>query len=134
MAFLSTKAVYGLAAMYAISQAVNARAMQVKEIAAMTHISHGYLDQLLSSLRKNKLLISTRGAQGGYKLAKNANQISVLEILEAVEGPFYKISGNVGSSTILEYYWSDVEDKMCKLFETKLSELYLAYQPYFYAI
>ncbi|HFU75485.1 MAG TPA: Rrf2 family transcriptional regulator [Arcobacter sp.] len=134
MAFLSTKAIYGLAAMYTISQAPNERAMQVKEIAAMTHISHGYLEQLLSNLRKSNLLISIRGAQGGYKLAKNANQISVLEILEAVEGPFYKIEGNVGSSTILEYYWSDIEEKMCTLFETKLSELYRAYQPYFYEI
>ncbi len=134
MAFLSTKAIYGLAAMYNISQAPNARAMRVKEIAAMTHISHGYLEQLLSSLRKSNLLISTRGAQGGYKLAKNANQITVLEILEALEGPFYKIEGNVGASTVLEYYWSDIEEKMTTLFETKLSELYRAYQPYFYEI
>lgn len=134
MAFLSSKAVYGLAAMYIISQATNARTMRVKEIAAMTHISHGYLEQLLSSLRKSNLLISTRGAQGGYKLARNANQISVLEILEALEGPFYKIDGNLGSSAILDYFWSDIEDKMCTLFDTKLSELYRAYQPYFYEI
>jgi len=134
MAFLSTKAVYGLAAMYTISQASNARAMKVKEIAAMTHISYGYLEQLLSSLRKSKLVISKRGAQGGYKLAKNASKITVLEILEAVEGPFYKIDGNVGASTILEYYWSDIEEKMCELFETKLSDLYRGYQPYFYEI
>ena len=134
MAFLSSKAVYGLAAMYTISQATNARTMRVKEIAAMTHISHGYLEQLLSSLRKSNLLISTRGAQGGYKLARNANQISVLEILEALEGPFYKIDGNLGSSAVLDYFWSDIEDKMCTLFDTKLSELYRAYQPYFYEI
>ena len=134
MAFLSSKAVYGLAAMYIISQATNARTMRVKEIAAMTHISHGYLEQLLSSLRKSNLLISTRGAQGGYKLARNANQISVLEILEALEGPFYKIDGNLGSSAVLDYFWSDIEDKMCTLFDTKLSELYSAYQPYFYEI
>jgi len=134
MAFLSTKAVYSLAAMYTISQATNLRTMQVKEISAMTHISHGYLEQLLSNLRKKNLLVSIRGAQGGYKLARGANQISVLEIIEAVEGPFYKIEGNVGSSTVLEYYWSDIEDKMSTLFETKLSELYRAYQPYFYEI
>jgi len=134
MAFLSSKAVYGLAAMYTISQAPNSRAMQVKEISAMTHISHGYLEQLLSGLRKNNLLISIRGAHWGYKLARGANQITVLEIIEAVEGPFYKIDGNVGSSTILEYFWSDIEEKMCALFEMKLSELYRSYQPYFYEI
>ena len=121
MAFLSSKAIYGLAAMYTISQASNGRAMQVKEIAAMTHISPGYLEQLLSSLRKSNLLISKRGAQGGYKLSKGANQITVLEILEAVEGPFYKIDGNVGASTILEYYWSDIEEKMCELFKVILT-------------
>jgi len=134
LAFLSSKAIYGVAAMYAISRTTNNKPMQVKEIAAMTHISHGYLEQLLSSLRKSNLLVSIRGAQGGYKLARSADQISVLEIIEAVEGAFYKIDGNVGASTILEYFWSDIENKMCAMFEMKLSELYRSSQPYFYEI
>lgn len=134
MAFLSSKAIYGLAAMHMLSRAPHGRAMQVKEIAAMTRISHGYLEQLLSILRRGNLVVSIRGAYGGYKLARQPHEIDVLEIIEALEGPFYTIEGNVGSSLILEYYWKDVESKIKEVFGTKLSELDQAYQPYFYDI
>lgn len=134
MAVLSSKAIYGLAAMHVLSHAPHGRAMQVREIAAMTKISHGYLEQLLSILRRNNLVTSIRGAQGGYKLSRKAHEIEVIEIIEALEGPFYKIEGNVGSSVILEYFWSDVEEKLRALFGMKLSEIDQAYQPYHYDI
>ena len=134
MSALSTKAVYGLAAMHVLSHAPHGRLMQVREIAAMTQISHGYLEQLLSTLRRYKLVVSIRGASGGYKLARAAHEIKVIDIVEALEGAFYKIEGNVGSSLILEYYWKEVEEKMKALFNSKLSELDHAYQPYFYDI
>ena len=134
MASLSSKAIYGLAAMHVLSHAINGRSMQVKEIAAMTQISHGYLEQLLSLMRRQNLVLSIRGALGGYKLARPAHEIEVIEIMEALEGPFYKIEGNVGSSLILEYFWKDIEVKMQGLFGLKLSELDQAYQPHFYEI
>jgi Rrf2 family cysteine metabolism transcriptional repressor len=134
MSFLSSKAIYGLAAMHVLSHAPYGRAMQVKEIAAMTRISHGYLEQLLSILRRNHLVTSYRGAHGGYKLSRPAHEIEVIEIIEALEGPFYKIEGNVGSSLILEYFWSDMEEKVRQLFGMKLSELDQSYQPYYYEI
>lgn len=134
MSILSTKAVYGLAAMHVLSHAPHGRLMQVREISAMTQISHGYLEQLLSILRRYKLVVSIRGASGGYKLARAAHEIDVITILEALEGPFYRIEGNVGSSLILEYYWKETEEKMKTLFGSKLSELDQAYQPHFYDI
>lgn len=134
MAALSSKAIYGLAAMHVLSHAPHSRSMQVREIAAMTQISHGYLEQLLSILRRNNLVSSIRGASGGYKLARASHEIEVIEIIEALEGPFYKIEGNIGSSLILEYFWGDIEDKMRALFGMKLSELDQAYQPHYYEI
>jgi len=134
MAALSSKAIYGLAAMHVLAHAPHSRAMQVREISAMTQISHGYLEQLLSILRRNNLVSSIRGASGGYKLARLPHEIEVIEIIEALEGPFYKIEGNIGSSLILEYFWNDIEEKMRTLFSMKLSELDQAYQPHFYEI
>ena len=134
MAALSSKAIYGLAAMHVLAHAPRSRAMQVREISAMTQISHGYLEQLLSILRRNNLVSSIRGASGGYKLARLAHEIEVIEIIEALEGPFYKIEGNIGSSLILEYFWNDIEEKKRSLFNMKLSELDQAYQPHFYEI
>lgn len=134
MAAISSKGIYGLAAMHVLAHATNGRSMQVREISAMTKISHGYLEQLLTILRRNNLVISIRGASGGYKLARLPHEIEVIEIIEALEGSFYKVEGNVGSSLILEYFWKDIEEKMRSLFNKKLSELDQAYHPHFYEI
>ena len=134
MSGISSKGVYGLAAMHVLSHAVNNRTMQVKEIAAMTQISHSYLEQLLSQLRKSGLVTSIRGASGGYRLARPAHEIEVIEILEALEGALCRIEGNVGASIILEYFWADMQERVKKLFSMKLSELDRSYQPYHYEI
>ncbi|WP_345977778.1 Rrf2 family transcriptional regulator [Sulfurimonas sp. HSL3-7] len=134
MAGISTRGIYGLAAMHVLSHAPRNRAMQIKEIAAMTQVSHSYLEQLLSALRKGGLVISIRGANGGYKLARPAHEITVLEIIEVLEGPLCKIDGNVGASVILEYFWSDIHEKVRELFMLKLSELDQSFQPYHYDI
>lgn len=134
MAGISTRGIYGLAAMHVLSHAPRNRAMQIKEIAAMTQVSHSYLEQLLSALRKGGLVISIRGANGGYKLSRPAYEITVLEIIEVLEGPLCKIEGNVGASVILEYFWSDIHEKVRELFMLKLSELDQSFQPYHYDI
>ena len=134
MAGISTRGIYELAAMHVLSHAPRNRAMQIKEIAAMTQVSHSYLEQLLSALRKGGLVTSIRGANGGYKLAKPAHEITVLEIIEVLEGPLCKIEGNVGASVILEYFWSDIHEKVRELFMLKLSELDQSFQPYHYDI
>jgi Rrf2 family transcriptional regulator, cysteine metabolism repressor len=134
MAGISSKGIYGLAAMHVLSHAPNGRSMQIKEIAAMTRISHSYLEQLMAILRRANLVSSTRGAQGGYKLARPAHEIEVLEIIEALEGTLCSIEGNVGASVILESFWNDMQERIKALFGVKLSELDRAYQPYVYEI
>ncbi|MEA1919491.1 MAG: Rrf2 family transcriptional regulator [Campylobacterota bacterium] len=134
MAGISSKGIYGLAAMHVLSHAPNNRTMQIKEIAAMTQISHSYLEQLMPILRRSNLVVSIRGASGGYKLARSAHDIVVLDIIEALEGSLCKIEGNVGASIILECFWNEMQEKVKKLFALKLSELDQAYQPYSYEI
>jgi len=134
MAGISAKGVYGLAAMHVLSHAPHQRAMQIKEIAAMTAISHGYLEQILSALRRAGLVTSIRGAAGGYKLARRASEITVLEIIETLEGPVCQTEGNVGSSIILESFWESINEKVRELFALRLSEIDQLYQPYHYDI
>jgi Rrf2 family protein len=92
------------------------------------------LEQILSALRQAGLVKSIRGAKGGYVLAKSADEISVLEILEALEGDLWHIEGNVGASVILQYFWQEMQLKMQKVFEVKLSQLDQSFQPFFYEI
>ena len=134
MAGVSTKGVYGLAAMHVLAHAPHLRPMQIREISAMTSISHGYLEQILSALRRAELLNSIRGAQGGYKLAKPAAQISVLEIIETLEGPLCTVEGNVGQSVVLEAFWGSMMAQIRTLFSLKLSEIDQMFHPYHYDI
>ncbi len=134
MVTVSSKGIYGLAAMHVLSHATNARVMQVKEIVAMTSLSHSYLEQLLATLRKSGLITSVRGVNGGYKLSKAPSEITVLEIIESLEGALFEVDQNVGSSVILEAFWTDIQKKIQALFLLKLSEIDQAYQPFSYCI
>ena len=85
---ISTRGRYGLKAMVdiALNSGENT-CVSLKSIAERTGISENYLEQLISPLKKAQLVKSTRGAQGGYILNKNAENISVGDVLRAVEGP-----------------------------------------------
>ena len=79
---ISTKGRYAVRAMYeiAISQK---EFISIAEISQNQSISIKYLEQIISILSKNNLVTSQKGAQGGYKLTKAPNQISIYEILHA---------------------------------------------------
>lgn len=57
------------------------------QVAAATHLAQPTVSKLLKSLVRAGLVTSTRGAQGGYALARPARAISAAEILDALEGP-----------------------------------------------
>ncbi len=134
MVGISTKGKYAIAAMHALHNSPNEKLMQIKEISAMTQISHGYLEQILATLKKNSLVVSIRGVNGGYKLARDAQEINTLEIIEAMEGRLCTSHENVGSSSVLDAFWGDMQEKVRTLFNVKLSELDSSYQTYFYEI
>lgn len=81
---LSSKARYGLKAMCEL--AINYdEVVSISYIAESTKTSEAYLEQLMAILKKADLIISIRGASGGYKLAKSPQDISVGEIIRALE-------------------------------------------------
>lgn len=60
--------------------------VRLKDIARRQDISLKYLEQIISGLQKNGLLLSSRGAHGGYKLQKDPQEYTIGEILRATEG------------------------------------------------
>lgn len=60
--------------------------VRLKDIARRQDISLKYLEQIISGLQKSGLLLSSRGAKGGYRLQKEASEYTVAEILRATEG------------------------------------------------
>lgn len=83
---LSTKGRYGLRAIVDIAVFGENEPAAVSAISERQDISIRYLEQLLSKLKKAGLVKSIRGAQGGYVLAGNAEDISVGDVLRALEG------------------------------------------------
>ena len=82
---LSTRGRYGIHAMYDL--AVNDGGPQsIKAIAERENIPEAYLEQLIAVLKRQGLVISTRGAQGGYALSRPAEEITVGDVLRALEG------------------------------------------------
>lgn len=66
--------------------------LSIQEISQQENISSKYLEELIRPLKKQGLVISKRGVVGGYKLNKKANEISIKEIIEALDGPIQSVS------------------------------------------
>ena len=83
---LSTKGRYGTRAMIDIALYKESGSTLLKDISTRQGISLKYLDHILSSLRKAGLIKNVRGKGGGYSLTRPAAQITLCDIIVAVEG------------------------------------------------
>lgn len=83
---LSTRGRYGIHAMYELALEYGGAPVSIKTIAERRDIPEAYLEQIFSMLRKDDLVTSVRGAQGGYTLARPPAEIRVGDLLRALEG------------------------------------------------
>lgn len=83
---LSTRGRYGIHAMYDLAKHYGDGPQSIKLIAERQGIPEAYLEQLIAILRKEKLVISNRGAQGGYRLSREPKDMTVGDVLRALEG------------------------------------------------
>ncbi|MDO4519679.1 MAG: RrF2 family transcriptional regulator [Eubacteriales bacterium] len=83
---LSTRARYGLRAVIDLGLNSESEAVSLQSIANRQMISVSYLEQLMALLKKAGIVTSSRGANGGYKLAKSPDEISVGSVLTVLEG------------------------------------------------
>ncbi|HEY5105326.1 MAG TPA: Rrf2 family transcriptional regulator [Caulobacteraceae bacterium] len=84
---LSTKGRYAVMAMTDLAGRRDARAVPLASIAETQQISRPYLEQLFARLRRRGLVQSVRGPGGGYRLAKPAAELSVADVVTAVDEP-----------------------------------------------
>src|SRR5687767_10386180 len=83
----STKGEYGVRLMVQLGRHHGEGPASLAEIAAEEDLPRAYLEQLVMSLRDAGLVRSTRGAHGGYQLARDPREIRMGEVLRALEGP-----------------------------------------------
>lgn len=84
---LSARGHYGLIAMTYLAQHGNETPISVKTIAEQEHIPEAFLKQIFHKLRKAGLVTSVRGARGGVRLTRHADQMTAGEIVRVLEGP-----------------------------------------------
>jgi Rrf2 family protein len=80
---------YGLRAMYRLGQTPPNHCALIGDIANEMNIPAQFLHKVMPRLVKAGLVRSRRGARGGYRLAKPPAQISLLDIVQAIDGPIY---------------------------------------------
>ncbi len=118
---LSTKGRYGLRAMIDLARYSEEEPVSISSIAARQDISERYLEQLVGLLKKAGLVRSIRGATGGYILARSAAEISVGDILRALEGSlepvkcaaFYSDEGcTAADGCVTKYVWQRINESI----------------------
>lgn len=81
---LTTKGRYAVTAMLDLAIRANDKPVNLADISERQGISLSYLEQLFAKLRREDLVTSVRGPGGGYQLSRDANQIFVAQIIDAV--------------------------------------------------
>lgn len=84
---ISTKGRYGLRILIDLAMHDPEKPRMIKDIAKSQQISEKYISRLVIELRRAKLIRSVRGVKGGFYLAKPPEKITLLEVLETMEGP-----------------------------------------------
>ena len=82
----TTKTEYGLICLIYMARHSSADMVTIREIVKTERFSPAYIEKILQKLRSAHIVISHQGKQGGYALARPASQITLKEIIEALEG------------------------------------------------
>jgi Rrf2 family cysteine metabolism transcriptional repressor len=93
---VSLRATYGIMAAIDLAMHLGTAPVQAKSIARRQAIPARFLEQVLHTMKKAGLVSSLRGAQGGYILSRKPSEVSIVEILEALDGPLSPLNGGAG--------------------------------------
>ena len=118
---LSTKGRYGLRALIDLAQYSSGGPVSTASISARQDISERYLEQLMSMMKKAGLVKSIRGEGGGDVLAKDVWEISVGDVLRALEGSLEPVDCaglepegmcSASDSCVAKYVWQRINESI----------------------
>ena len=120
---ISTKGIYALEAMIELASR-NTACVSIRDIADARNCSVKYLEQIFKQLKKAQLLISIRGKDGGYQIAKDPEEITAKDIILAVEeklDPVVCLSHTCTRSGICrtQPVWMGMQEQIYKVLESK---------------
>ncbi len=121
---ISAKADYAVRAAVELAAAPNEKPVKAERIATAQEIPLNFLENILGELRHAGIVRSHRGAEGGFRLAKSPDQLTIADIIRAVEGPLASVRGGPpeeisyrGASAALPRVWIAVRANLRKVVE-----------------
>lgn len=129
---LSTRSRYGLRAIIDLARNSSGSCVSLADISKRQDLSQNYLESIFAILKRGGLVMGMAGAQGGYVLARPANEITIYDILIKLEGNL-SVYDRIGEETRLRSYlnrnvWDVIDLNVCDtLKNTTLEQVIKAY-------
>ena len=120
---LSKKSRYGLRALVDLSVHAKEEQISLNSIAERNNISLQYLEQVFAALRRAGIRKSIKGPQGGYLLDKDADKITVLEIVKALEGSYELEDEEISDKIKCKEISMSIQELIIDPVNTKLHEI-----------
>ena len=122
---LSTKGRYGLRALVDLAANEAGEAVSLPQTAKRQKLSLNYLEQVFGMLRRAGIVVGVKGSNGGFRLARSMDDITVKEILEALEGKF-SIADGAGEdaqdpvqNALRDLLWDEIDRKINQFLREK---------------
>ena len=90
---VSAKSDYALRALIEMASRGDGPAVSAEELGRLQEIPHGFLQAILADLRRAGIVISQRGQSGGWRMGRKASEVSVADVIRAVDGPLANVRG-----------------------------------------
>ncbi|MET9254009.1 RrF2 family transcriptional regulator [Streptomyces sp. NPDC048182] len=90
---ISARADYAVRAALQLAASREDEPLKTEAIADAQEIPHKFLEGILNDMRRGGLVVSRRGGNGGYRLAKPAESISIADVIRVVDGPLVSVRG-----------------------------------------
>jgi Rrf2 family protein len=120
---ISAKVDYAVRALLALA-ATGGEAVPAEALATTQELPRQFLQNILNQLRRAGLVTSQRGSEGGYRLARPASEVSLADVMRAVEGPLAEVRGDrpeaaiyKGSAEHLQEVWVAVRASLRSVLE-----------------
>jgi Rrf2 family protein len=121
---VSAKADYALRALIEIANRDDARPVSAEELGKLQEIPHGFLQAILADMRRAGIVVSQRGQSGGWRLATKPADVTVADVIRAVDGPLVSVYGlrpeavsYNESAEILQHVWIAARSSLREVFE-----------------
>ena len=121
---VSAKSDYALRALTELAGRAGGAAVSAEEISRLQGIPHGFLQSILADLRRAGIVASQRGQAGGWRLAQAADQVTVADVIRAVDGPLVSVYGvrpeavaYNESTQVLQHVWIAARSSLREVLE-----------------